>query len=355
VAQPGFQAWAARMPVFRSIARREGAELFDLVAGFVRAQVLMALVELDVPARLLDGPREIDDMARQCDLTPDRMAILLQAGAALGLLKRCRDGRFALARKGAALLGVPGLAAMIKHHGAFYRDLTDPVALLRDKTDTELAHFWPYVFGATGEAPLDVTRIYSDLMADSQGLVAQDTLAQVDFRNVRRLLDVGGGSGAFVQAICLAHPDLTATVFDLPAVMPQAQTRLSVAGLSDKVDTIGGSFRDDPLPEGADMISLIRVLYDHSDDTVTALLAKVFATLPPGGRLVISEPMGGGARPDPAGDVYFAFYTLAMRTGRARSAAQIADMCRDAGFTGLRCPRSARPYVTSVVEAEKPG
>ncbi|WP_420798309.1 methyltransferase [Meridianimarinicoccus roseus] len=355
IARPGFQAFAARVPGLRGIARREGQELFDLVSGFVRAQVLMALVQLDIPARLLDGPRAPGDLAPAAGLGDDRMALLLQAGAGIGLLKRRRDGRFALARKGAALLGVPGLSAMIRHHDVFYRDLADPVALLRGETDTELAHFWPYVFGARGAVPDRVTQLYSDLMADSQGLVAQDTLAQVRLGSVRRLLDVGGGSGAFVAAVCAAHPALRATVFDLPAVMPSARARLRDAGLENRVDLHAGSFRDDPLPRGADAISLVRVLYDHSDETVSALLAAVFDALPPGGRLLISEPMGGGARPDPSGDVYFAFYTLAMRTGRARSAERIAQLCRDAGFEGLRCPRPARPYVTSVVEAFKPG
>ncbi|TDL89184.1 methyltransferase [Meridianimarinicoccus aquatilis] len=354
IARPGFQAWVARVPLLRRIARAEGQELFDLVSGFVRAQVLMALVELDIPAQLLDRPRSVQDLALVADIPADRMQILLQAGAALGLLKARRDGQFGLARKGAALLGVPGLAAMIRHHGVFYRDLADPVALLRGETDTELAKFWPYVFGAHGDVPAETTRIYSDLMADSQGLVAQDTLRQVRFANVRHLLDVGGGSGAFVSAVCQAHPALKATVFDLPAVMPQAANRLAATGLSGRVDLAGGSFRDDSLPAGADMISLVRVLYDHSDETVAALLAKVFSALPPGGRLIISEPMAGGARPESSGDVYFAFYTLAMRTGRARSAARIAQMCQAAGFAAVRCPRPARPYVTSVVEATRP-
>lgn len=354
IARPGFQAWVARVPLLRRLARAEGQELFDLVSGFVRAQVLLALVELDIPAKLLDRPRSTQDLARAADLPADRMQILLQAGAALGLLKAHRDGQFGLARKGAALLGVPGLTAMIRHHSVFYRDLADPLALLRGETETELAQFWPYVFGAQGDVPAETTRIYSDLMADSQSLVAQDTLRQVRFAKVRRLLDVGGGSGAFAAAVCQAHPDLRATVFDLPAVMPQAASRLDASGLSDRVNLTGGSFRDDSLPKGADMISLVRVLYDHSDETVADLLAKVFTALPPGGRLVISEPMAGGARPEPSGDVYFAFYTLAMRTGRARSAARIAKLCQAAGFTAVRCPRPVRPYVTSIVEATRP-
>lgn len=355
IARPGFQAAVARVPLLRGLARRDGAALFDVVAGFVRAQVLLAVVELDLPARLMDGPRTPADLARDTDLPVDRMEILLQAATALGLLRRCRDGRFALARQGAALAGVPGLAGMIRHHGAFYRDMADPVALLRGDVDTELARFWPYVFGATGTPPPpQVTAAYSDLMSDSQQLVAQDTLATIRLGDVRRVLDVGGGSGAFAVALCTAHPRIAATVLDLPGVTPLAQARIADAGLTGRVDFVPGSFRDGPLPVGADMITLVRVLYDHADATVVDLLAKAFTALPPGGRLVISEPMSGGDRPDPAGDVYFAFYTLAMQTGRARSAARIADLCRAAGFTGLRCHRSKRPFVTSIVEARKP-
>ena len=356
LADPGFQARVARVPVLRRMVAREGAEMFDLVAGFVRSQVLLALVELDVLEALRRGPVAEADLARHADLPPDRAAILFQAGAALGLLRRRRDGTVALARRGAALIGVPGLPAMIAHHRVLYRDLADPVALLRGQGATELAAFWPYVFGAGAATDPATARRYSDLMADSQMLVAQDTLATGALADTRHLLDVGGGTGAFVAACCTAHPHLRATLFDLPQVVAEAGPRLAAAGVSDRVTPRAGSFRDDPLPEGADTIALIRVLYDHGDATVAALLAKVFAALPPGGRLVISEPMAGTPdRPDAAGDVYFALYTLAMGTGRARSQARIAALCRAAGFTDLRTPRAARPYVTSVVTARRPG
>lgn len=348
VAWPGFQSWAARFPLTRRQARADGAALFDLVQGFVSAQVLQALVSLDVFRRLRGGALTSAALGHACDVPAERMQVLLQAGSALGLLKRRRDGRFALARKGAALMGVPGLEAMIRHHGAFYEDLRDPVALLRgDASDTQLAQFWPYVFG--GEiAPADAA-IYSDLMAQSQKLVAQDTLDAVSLKGVSHLMDVGGGTGAFVTAVAAKWSHLNFTLFDLPQVVADAPAALGA--LAPRVSIAPGSFRDDPLPEGADAISLIRVLYDHSDDTVRALLSKVHAALPAGGRLIISEPMGGGACPDRAGDVYFAFYTMAMQTGRARSAEDITQLCREAGFVDIRSKAPRRAYVTRVLTA----
>ena len=353
IANPRFQHWASGFLLTRGIARRDGAEIFDIVQGFVQSQVLSALVELDLLNRLAEGPQSPADLARRAGMAEDRMAILLQAGAALGLLRRRRDGRFALARKGAAILGAPGLEAMIRHHRAFYADMADPVALLRGEGETELARFWPYVFGAAAEVEPEVARRYSDLMAQSQGLVAQDVLRMVSFKEARHLLDIGRGSGAFLAAVAARSPDLRLSLFDLPEVIPSARARLTQAGLTARLTLVPGSFRSDPLPEGADTISLIRVLYDHDDATVTALLAKVHAALPAGGRLIVAEPMAGGVRPERAGDVYFAFYTMAMGTGRARSAARIAEMCRGAGFTDIRIPHSPRPFVTSALSCVK--
>lgn len=354
IAKPSFQSWASRFPLTRGIARREGAEMFDLVSGFVQSQVLMAVVELRLLHRLMEAPRTAAGLAREAGMTTERMEILLQAAAALGLIRRRKDARFMLARKGAALLGVPGLEAMILHHRAFYRDMEDPVALLRGEVDTELANFWPYVFGARGDVDPAVTRTYSDLMADSQGLVAQDTLRMVTLTDVKCLLDVGGGSGAFALAVARAYPKLDLMLFDLPDVVPAARSRFDTAGQGGRLAVHGGSFRSDSLPHGADAISLIRVLYDHSDDTIRSLLSKIYDTLPADGRLIISEPMSGGAVPERAGDVYFAFYTMAMRTGKTRSAAEISRFCADAGFSQIRAPQARRPFVTSVVTCVKP-
>jgi demethylspheroidene O-methyltransferase len=353
IARPGFQAWAARMPFAARRARRDGEDIFDIVAGFVNAQVLLALVELEILETLLDGPQRPDALALKAGMAPERMDALLNAGAALDLLALKRAGRVQLARKGAALVGVPGLRAMIRHHGAFYNDMADPVALLRGEVETELAHVWPYVFGDGGAADPETKRIYSDLMADSQAMVADDTLRMVSLKGVSRLMDVGGGSGAFALAVAQAHPKVGLTVFDLPGVADQAVARFAEAKVSTKLDSIEGSFRDSALPEGMDAISLIRVLYDHADDTVLDLLRKCHAALPPGGRLIISEPMTGGARPHRAGDVYFSFYCMAMQTGRARSAAQIAALCRAAGFDDITCPKAPRPFVTSALVARK--
>lgn len=345
VGSPAFQSWAARFPLTKRVARRDGERLFDLVAGFAYSQCLHAVVTLSLPDRLSRGAKSAEALARETGLTPAAMTRLCDAATALELLQRDSAGHYRLARLGAALRGVPGLQDMIRHHEILYRDLSDPEAFLRGETDPALASFWPYVFGPGAAQDPDQAARYSRLMTETQGLVAEETLKAVSLTGVSVLMDIGGGSGAFLRAALDLVPTLRGMLVDLPGVAPDPHPRITVRP---------ADFRIDPLPEGSDAISLIRVLYDHNDDTVTALLAKVYATLPSGGRLIVSEPMSGGARPTRPGDVYFALYCMAMGTGCVRSPERIGSLLSAAGFTDINVPRVDRAFITQAIVASKP-
>lgn len=353
IASPTFQRRMACIPLIRGLVRRDGEEIFDLVAGFCHSQMLHALVKFEVLDHLLKGPRTAAELALFCQAPEPRVRIMMDAAVALGLVRKKKE-RYRIARKGAAIVGVPGLKGMIAHHDVLYRDLADPVAFLRGETEPELAQFWPYVFGADGASDPETAATYSKLMTDSQSLVADETLLMISLSGLEHLMDIGGGTGAFLAAAAKVNPTMALTLFDLPAVVPAAKDLAAELGTTDRLTIVPGSFRDDPLPHGADMISLVRVLYDHADETVAALLSKVIDTLPAGGRILISEPMAGGDTPQRAGDAYFAFYCLAMNTGKARSADEIASLLSQAGFEAIQMPRSRRPFVTSVVTAVKP-
>lgn len=348
-----FQKRAARLPVAASIARKDGEALFDLVAGFVHSQVLMAFVQFDLPDHLRLQPRTLSDLATRVGIPEPRMRVLAQSATALGLMSLQRDGRYALGRLGAALPGIPGLQQMIRHHDVLYRDLSDPTAFFRDGSDTELARFWPYVFGASGDVDPEVAATYSELMADSQTLVAEEALAHLDLSKTKTLLDVGGGTGVFLSSAGQAYPHLNLHLFDLPAVIDPATARFERDGLSSRADITAGSFRTDALPNCADAISLVRVLYDHVDETVAMLLTKAHAALPSGGRIIVAEPMSGGDSPTRPGDAYFGVYCMAMRTGKARSATEISDHLTRARFHDVRIVKTGRPFVTGLVCATK--
>ena len=352
LASPRFQRWAAGFPLTRPIARRRAGALFDLCAGFVFSQILLACVQLRVFEILAEGPRTAGEMARRLSLSPGAAERLLRAAVSLRLVERRRGRRFGLGSLGAALLGNPAVAAMIEHHRLLYADLADPVALLRGERETELSHYWPYARagGAERASAADIAP-YTELMAASQTLIAQDILDAYPVRRHRCLLDVGGGDGAFLMAAADRASALRLLLFDLPPVAAQGARRFAAAGLADRAEAIGGDFRSDPLPRGADVIALVRVIHDHDDAAVLALLRSIRLALPPDGVLLIAEPMAETRGAEKVGDAYFGFYLLAMGRGRPRAIGEIASLLIASGFGQPRSIPTRRPLLTRVVVA----
>lgn len=334
---PRFQRWAAATPGVRGIARARARGLFDIVAGFVYSQVAFACVETRLLPYLAGGRRTVDEVAERTGLPPAGAERLLRAAAALDLAQAVGDD-FLLGAQGAALLANPGVAEMIAHHRYLYADLADPVALLRGGSGGALAGYWPYA-----EAGADQVAAYSRLMAASQPMLAGQILDAYPVARHRRLLDVGGGEGVFLRAAGARAPALELVLFDLPAVAAR------VTG--ERITAVGGSFVDDPLPAGADLISLVRVLHDHDDDVVRRLLAKARAAMADGGTLLIAEPMAETAGARPIGDAYFGFYLLAMGSGRPRTRAELTRMLHAAGFASVREHPVGMPLLVRVIAA----
>lgn len=356
LSSPVFQHWAAAFPLTRPIARYRARQLFDICAGFVYSQILYACVKLHLFEILQHQPMTASELAQQLQLPSDTTESLLRAACSLGLLEARSGRRYGVGQLGAALLGNPGIAAMVEHHSLLYTDLGDPVALLRGVDHgTALAGHWAYA-GSSEPGGLDNDRIeaYTGLMAASQPFVACEILDAYPFekRGHQCLLDVGGGNGAFVSAVANRSERLRLMLFDLPAVAELASARFQRENLDQRATAFGGDMRRDPLPQGADIISLVRIVHDHDDDAVLAILRAVRAALPADGKLLIAEPMSATRGAEPVGDAYFGFYLMAMGSGRPRSPDEHRELLRQAGFDRFRLLRTHMPLLTRVLIAQ---
>lgn len=353
LADPRFQRWAARFPLTRRIARREARALFDLCAGFVYSQVLLACVRLRLLELLAPAPLRAAAIAARLELDEDAAERLLDAGVSLRLLARRSDGRFGLGELGAALLGNPSVRMLIEHHALLYTDLIDPVALLRGTgRDTRLARYWPY---ARTDEPAglvaDDIAPYTGLMAASQSFIADEVLAAYAFERHHRVLDVGGGDGAFLAALAAHAPRAHLTLFDLPPVAHRARARFLAAGLSARAQAVGGDFLHDALPHGADLVTLVRVIHDHDDAQALALLTAVRRAVTPDGAVLIAEPLAGTRGIERTTDAYFGFYFLAMGRGRTRSVAALTTLLAAAGFRDVVQHPTRMPLYAGVLTA----
>ena len=348
-----FQRIVSRVPGFRKIAQNQAKDVFDLLAGFVYSQALAACVELGLLQKLIAGPRRIDELASEARLPAESMERLIAAAVSLKIVSRRSGGRVGLGMRGAAIAGNPGLIGMIEHHRMFYRDLADPVALLRGvNPQTELSRYWGYAASDGRDLQDSDVAAYSDLMSASQTLVADAVIDAYPFARHRRMLDAGGGDGTFITRVAARHSDLTFIHFDLPAVSDRAKAKFESAGLSGRARTVAGSFLDDALPQGADLMTLVRILHDHSDLNVKKILSRAHAALQPGGVLLIAEPLAGTRGAESMGDAYFGFYLMAMGKGRPRTSAELEDMLKDAGFTEVSEIASPIPLQTRILCAK---
>lgn len=353
---PRFRRWAAAFPLTRPIARRRARALFDLCAGFVYSQVLLACVRLRLFEVLANGPQSAAVLAGQAGLSPDMMVRLLDAAVSLDLLARRSGGRYGLGALGCAMVGDPGISALVEHHAALYADLSDPVALLRGERAGALAGYWAY---AAVDHPLGLaaeqTDGYTRLMSASQSFIADEVLAAYDFRRHRCLLDVGGGDGAFLARVGQRAPALRLMLLDLPSVAAHAGERFAAAGLAGRAEAIGGDAIAGSLPEGADIITFIRVLHDHDEFSALAMLRAARRALPDDGTLLIAEPMAGTDGAERVGDAYFGFYFLAMGQGRSRTPAQLQALLTQAGFDAGRLIQTHIPMLSRVLVARVAG
>lgn len=353
VSNPSFQRWAAGFFLTRPIAHQSADRLFGLVAGFVYSQVLLACVQLRLPELLLEGPKTTQQLANAMDLPRESTARLLAAAHSLNLVELAGKDRFVLGMQGAALLGNAGLGDMIRHHQLFYADLADPIALLRQGGGQgQLASFWPYAaYDQPDQTEAEAISPYSALMGATQPMIAKDILDAYPLAQHRVLMDVGGGEGAFAAAAASQTPQLQVRVFDLPAVAARARALFQAGPYADRAQALAGNFLDGVLPQGADIISLVRILHDHDDEVGMKLLRAAHAALPADGVLMIAEPMSGFPDRDPMAEAYFGFYLMAMGRGRARTPAEITSMAKAAGFSRIVNKPTRTPMMVRVLLA----
>jgi len=354
IANSRFQNTVAKIPFLRSIAKKRANQLFDVMAGFVYSQILLACIRLNIFNYLKDGPLTLEAIKNECGLERAPLKQLLDAAVSIHLLEIRTNHRYGLGKLGAPLVENSALAAMIEHHSVLYEDLRDPLLLLSGKLKSKkLEKFWPYVSNdlEDQESLKDQDRVkdYSDLMSASLPLVADQVLGAYDFSRHHCLLDIGGGQGTFLKRVHLQSPRLERMLFDLPGVANLAAENFSANSENQSIKVFGGDFFKDELPSGADLITLIRVIFDHDDERVKILLGSIFRALSPGGKLLIAEPMAETPDHPPMGHAYFGFYLMAMGRGRPRTVDEIGQLALQAGFKSVEILPSDMPINAQVL------
>lgn len=264
--------------------------LLELLGGRVRAQAVASAAALGLADQLVDGPRTAVDLAERTGCDADRLERLLRYLAALDVCTADPDGRFGLGELGRLLTddALGPLAAFLGHP-----DQWDPWSRLPQALRGQA----PSAFQATHGRPL-----YDQLAADPDADARYDramaaftrgealALAETaDLSGVRRLVDLGAGSGLFLRTLLLRWPELEGVLADRPPVAEAALAR-APAALAPRLSAWGGDFHRE-VPVDADAYLLAHVLHNWDDGAAADLLARCAAGLRPGGRVLIVETL----------------------------------------------------------------
>lgn len=371
-----FHYWAARLPLFRQVTQRKAAQQMDMITGFVYSQILFVFVETGLLEFVRQTPREQHEILDFLDMPRDAAMRVIRAGAALQVLESPQQELWLLGEMGATLAANPGAMAMIKHHQLLYRDLANPIDIFTHERGkgNALSAFWHYAApiasdnAAQSDAQNDSQSpeadnhandpdakggAYSELMAATQPMIWDQIIKGYPFGKHNKMLDIGGGSGAFVEAIGSHYPNLQLGIFDLPEVIPHSRKRLADSRLNSRIALHPGSFKTDALPTDYDLITLIRILHDHDDDVAQTILSKAFDALPKGGKLLIVEPMAETANAPRMGDAYFGLYLWAMGTGRPRPSQEYHQRLENVGFSKVHDLFTPLPIIAKAMVATK--
>jgi uncharacterized glyoxalase superfamily protein PhnB len=142
---------------------------------------------------------------------------------------------------------------------------------------------------------------------------------------VRTLVDVGGGTGAMLAEILRTRPAIRGTLVDLPGTVARAGDAFEAAGVADRVTIVGQSFFE-PLPAGADVYLLKKVLNDWPDPQTVAILRRCAEAARPAGRVVVL----GGVSPDDAPRTLA--IDMVVCGGRTNTVTEFTGLARRAGL-----------------------
>ncbi|HTT72218.1 MAG TPA: methyltransferase [Anaeromyxobacteraceae bacterium] len=333
---------------------REGAgavpdDLADTLRGYMPSRVLLTALELDVftaVARCEEPAAPALAAAMGCD--PRATRVLLDGLVALGALKKDGD-RYANAEATARFLvaGSPDDArAALRHNLSLWSTWSTLTQVVR--TGRPVRH------QEMQERGSDWTTPFIAAMHRNAALRAPLVVQAVGACGARRLLDVGGGSGAYAIAFARAVPGLEAEVFDLPTVVPIAQRHIAEAGLSERVRTRVGDLRRDAFGTGYDLVLLSAICHMLGPDENRDLFRRIGSALAQGGRLVIQDHLMAEDRTAPRAGALFAINMLVGTPGGGTyTEGEYAAWLAEAGFSSPR--RIALPGPNDLLVAARPG
>ena len=316
-----------------SNARRvDTVRLQGLSRAFITSASLFAAIDLELFTAIAAGDNTVERFAKRAGIAEVNADRLLAMCAAAGLIHWVGD--YVENAEDVERYLVKGKASYAGPWLTFVRPAWKRWGELSKHLESQEP---PTVIGSFDAAmTVDSARRYHEATASVGFGSGRRFSRQVDLAHRKKIMDLGGGSGAYSIVAVQENPGLTAVVFDLPPVVQVTQEFIAKHGVSDRVSTMGGDFTKDDLPEGCDVAIMASNLPQYNREIVQSVVGKAFQALVPGGEMHLVGEMLDDDRTGPLDAAIWGLYEVfANSTGMAHTRAECASYFENAGFVDV--------------------
>jgi O-methyltransferase domain/Dimerisation domain len=320
--------------------------VMQLGLGFWGSKTLLSAIELGLFTALAKGPMNLQQLTADLGLHPRSARDFLDALVALGMLEREAEfyrntpetDQF-LDRNKLSYIG--GLLEMANERlYPFWGSLTE--GLRTGEPQNEVKTGGAGLFETLYQDP-ERLRLFLGAMTGLSMGAAKAIAEKFPWSDYQTVVDVGGAQGGLLVQLCLAHPHLRGSNFDLTVVGPIFEEYATANGLSDRLSFLPGNFFEDPLPS-ADVITMGHILHDWDLHEKRMLLVKAYNALSEGGALIVFEALIDDARRQNAFGLLMSLNMLIETPGGFDyTGKDCAEWMREAGFKSTRVEHLVGP------------
>ena len=320
--------------------------LLQLICGIHISRSAYAVAELGIADLLADGPLTSTELAAATATHEPSLYRVLRLLAALGVFDELESGRFGLTMIGERLrseapLGMRALTILDERLGGI-RPFAHILETLRTGRSGGDIEFDVPPFERLAANP-DAMAAFQAAMSERTAAFAPGVAAGYDFSPVRTVVDVGGGQGTLLLEILRRHAHLRGVLFELPTVVPRAQSLFEKQGLDDRCEVVAGDFFD-AVPSGADCYLVANVLHDWDDERSIEILRNCQRAMTTGGRVLIVERLIPDRLEDAVPTLLSDINMLVLTGGKERTNAEYAALLAAADLTLATVAQVAFPY-----------
>ncbi|MGD0753806.1 MAG: methyltransferase [Bacteroidales bacterium] len=301
----------------------------EFAASFQKSRILLSGFELDIFSNIDESGTTSNQIANRLHLDAHACERLMNALVSLGFLTK-QNHLFFNTAESFTFLSTKSSAYLegLMHTNHLWNTWTNLTKVVKTGISAHSSEI-----NERGEEWLFA---FIHAMHDRAKKQAPEQLANIDLSGIKSSLDVGGGSGAYSMELVTKKPEIEATVFDLPNVIPITKKIIEKEGFSGKIKTHTGDYTTDYLPNGFDLVFLSAIIHSNSLGINQDLIKKCFSSLNKNGKIIIQDWIMNNDRTQPTSGAIFAINMLVgTEAGDCFTEKEVTEMLNAAGFKNI--------------------